>query len=766
MRELRNDQFIHGQPHGFLGPWKGNDHYSANRARAGAAHYRRRTDVLVTQHAKQLAKSRQPLGEQRIDRFERAVAAGQACAAGSNDRIDIADRRLLPHELGHARGLVLFNGLPRHDMTARSQCLNDGETGGIRLIGARIADGQHEHAHAWRRRRFVCLAAHGSSIVVAMKRLLPFALALATTLIVEAQPVRDKSSRQWIDGTLKKLTIEQLAGQMIYPRFAGTYLSSDSDEYDELARLVRESHIGGVIAFGGTEPVPQVMLNNTYGSVILGQPMELASIFNRLQAISGLPLLTFADFEWGVQMRIAGATKLPRAMAFGAAGDPQLAYDAGRMTGREARALGVHVNLAPVADVNNNPRNPVINVRSFGEDPQAVGAMVAAFTRGLQDGGVLATLKHFPGHGDTDTDSHLGLPVIAHPRERLEAVELPPFKAGIAAGAASVMVAHVELSAIDAEKQPATFSEKALGTLLRPHFDGLVVSDAMNMAAITKMASPGEAAIRAVKAGVDVILDTPDAAAAAAAIANAMNSGDIPRSRIEQSVRRILEAKARLGLHRTRIVNLDAIPTLVGGRKNDAVARAVSEKSITLVKDERYHVPLPVPTTGSVLYLSVLDYPSGWRIAAPSRTVIPELKARWPNTDAVEISDRTTPAELELVRAMAGNYDAIVAGIFVRAASGSGRLDLAPQVIRLLQDLSRGSERRSQPLVAAFFGNPYTPAFVQEIPAMLLTYDFSDYAESSAVRAIAGEIPISGRLPISLPGLFSIGHGLQRVTSR
>ena len=595
-----------------------------------------------------------------------------------------------------------------------------------------------------------------------MRRLLPLTLALATTLAVGAQPVLDKSARQWVETTLKKLSIEQLAGQMVYPRFAGTYLSSDSDEYDALVTLVRESHIGGVIAFGGTEPIPQVMLNNTYGSVILGQPMALASIFNRLQALSALPLLTFADFEWGVQMRIAGATKLPRAMAFGAAGDPQLSYAAGKMTAGEARALGVHVTLAPVADVNNNPRNPVINVRSFGEDPQSVGAMVAAFTRGLQDGGALATLKHFPGHGDTDVDSHIGLPIIPHPRERLEAVELPPFKAGIAAGAWGVMVAHVQLPAIDGEKQPATFSEKALGTLLRSHYDGVIVSDAMNMGAIVKMASPGDAAIRAVKAGIDIILDTPDAAAAAAAIANAVKSGDIPRSRIEQSVRRILETKARLGLHRTRAVNLDAIPTLVGGRKNDAISRAVSEKSITLVKDARNSVPLPTPRTGSVLYLSVLDYPSGWRIAAPSRTLIPELKARWPNTEAVEISDRTTPAEIELVRAMADNYDAIVAGIFVRASSGSGRLDLAPHVTRLLQDLSRGSERRSQPFVAAFFGNPYTPMFVQEIPAMLLTYDFSDYAEQSAVRAIAGEAPIAGKLPISLPGLFSLGHGLVR----
>jgi beta-N-acetylhexosaminidase len=595
------------------------------------------------------------------------------------------------------------------------------------------------------------------------RRLLACAALLSVTLTAQSQPALDKAGRAWVDATIKKLSLEQLVGQMIFAPFNSTYLSSDTDDYEALVKLVHETQIGGVIAFGGTEPVPQVMLNNTYGAVVLGQPLELASILNRLQAVSTLPLLTSSDFEWGVQMRIAGATKFPRAMAFGATGDPQLAYEAGKVVGAESRAIGVHVDFAPVADVNNNPRNPVINIRSFGEDPARVGAMVSGFARGLQEAGMLATLKHFPGHGDTDVDSHLGLPIVAHPRERLESVELAPFRTAIAAGAAGVMVAHIELPAIDAEKQPATFSPKVISTLLRPGFDGLIVSDSMKMAAITKMASPGEAAVRAVKAGIDVILDSPDSAAAASAITAAVKAGEIPRTQIEQSARRVLEAKARLGLHRVRAVNLDAVPLTVGGRKHDAIARMISERSITLIKDARNSVPLPAPRTGSVLYLSILDYPSGWRIAAPSRTVIPALKARWANTEAVEISDRATPSELDLVRSMADNYDAIVAGIFVRASSGSGRLDLAPQVVRLLQDLSRVSERRSQPFVAMFFGNPYTPMFVPEIPSMMLTYDFSDYAEDSAVRALAGEIAIGGKLPITLPGLFPLGHGLTRA---
>ncbi|MSO35903.1 MAG: hypothetical protein EXQ54_05670 [Acidobacteria bacterium] len=598
-----------------------------------------------------------------------------------------------------------------------------------------------------------------------MTRLLPLTVVLLlATIGTGAQPTLDKTGQQWVDATIKKLTVEQLVGQMIFASVNSTYLSSDSEQYEALVTLLRESHIGGLIAFGGTEPGPSVLLNNTYGPVILGQPLELASLFNRLQSIAALPLLTSSDFEWGVAMRVAGATKFPRAMAFGAAGDPQLAYEAGRVVGLESRALGVHVDFGPVADVNNNPRNPVINIRSFGEDPARVGGMVNSWVRGLQDAGMLATLKHFPGHGDTDVDSHLGLPIIAHPRARLDAVELPPFQAGITGGAAGVMVAHIEMPALDPEKRPATFSPVIIGDLLRGQlrFNGLIYSDSMKMAAITRMASPGEAAVRAVQAGIDVVLDSPDSAEAAAALVAAVRNNTIPRAQVERSVRRILEAKVRLGLHRIRTVNLDAAPLVVGGRKHEAISQAVSDRAITLIKDERAMVPLPTPRTGSVIYLSVLDYPSGWRIAAPSRTMIPELRARWAATESFEISDRTTPSELDLVRTLAAKYDAVVAGIYVRASSGSGRLDLAPQLEQFLKDIARATERRKQPFVSVLFGNPYTAMGIPDAPAVMLTYDFSDGAERAAVKALAGEIPIAGKLPIALPGLFPLGHGLTR----
>jgi beta-N-acetylhexosaminidase len=591
-----------------------------------------------------------------------------------------------------------------------------------------------------------------------------FALAGALLAAQTADPL-DRTARRWVETTIRALTLEQKIGQLITSSSQTLFISSDSDTFDELSRRVTALGIGGVHVFGGSEPAPSVLLNPTYGAVTLGQPLAAASLLNRLQALSPIPLLNTADFEAGAGFRIAGATAFPRTMAFGAAGDERLAYEAGRITAVEGRALGVHVNFAPIVDVNNNPRNPVINTRAFGEDPDAVGRLGAAYVRGLQDGGMIATLKHFPGHGDTDVDSHLGLPVIAHPRDRLDRVELPPFRAGMAAGAGAVMSAHVQMPAIDpAAFAPATLSHAALTGLLRGDlgFDGLIYTDSMGMDAISRRLTPGEAAARAVHAGNDIVLHSPDDGVAARGILEAVADGRIPMAQIDASVRRILEAKAKLGLHRQKLVSLDDVPLKVGTRANRAVAEEASRRGMTLVKDERAQVPLTVAREARVLYLSVLDYPSGWRIAAPSRTFIPELRRRWPNVTAVELSDRSTPSEIELVRAMAPRYDAIVVSIFVRTASYSGRMDLAPPLTRLLNDLARVTAGSKQPFVTTFFGNPYVATFLPELPSMLLTYDFYDLAEASAVRALAGEAPITGKLPIDLPGLAPVGTGLVR----
>lgn len=577
--------------------------------------------------------------------------------------------------------------------------------------------------------------------------------------------VTDRLTERWLDDTFKKMTLDDKVGQVVMSGIDSMYLATDTEQFDQLLEKVKQLKLGGFVVFGGSERAPSVLLNNTYGTVTLGQSLAAASTLNRLQAASTIPLLAAADFEAGVGFRIAGATTFPRAMAFGAARDEELARAAARITGQEGRAIGIHMNFGPVADVNNNARNPVINTRAFGEVPADVGRINAAYVQGLQSGGMLATLKHFPGHGDTDVDSHIGLPIITHPRDRLDAVELPSFRAGIAAGADAVMTAHIQLPALDAtEFSPATLSRPIVTGLLRGDlkFDGLVVTDSMGMDAVSRRLSPGDAAARAFQAGNDIVLHSPDDAAAVAGIKAAVASGAIPMAQLDASVRRILRAKARVGLHRAKTVPLDDLPYLVGGRQRSMLARDASQRSITLLKDDRNQVPLRVPRESAVLYLSVLDYPSGWRIAAPSRTVIPELRRRWPSVTAIELSDRSTPSEIDLVRASALRYDAIVVSVFVRASSGSGRMDLAPALTKLLGDLGRMTAGTPKPFVTMCFGNPYVPMFLPDLPAVLLTYDFYDLAEMSAVSALAGDIAIGGRLPISLPGSFSAGFGLVR----
>ena len=561
------------------------------------------------------------------------------------------------------------------------------------------------------------------------------------------------------------MTLDDEVGQLLVSSFDSEYVSTDSRAYDALVKTVHEYRVGGFHMFGGAEPAPDVLLDPHYASVRLGQPLAAASLMNRLQSIATYPLLNSADFETGLGFRLEGATNFPRNMALGAANDDTLAYKAGTITAQESRAIGVHVNFAPVVDVNNNPRNPVINTRSYGEDPALVSRLASAYVRGLQDGGMIATLKHFPGHGDTDVDSHLGLPIIKEPRETLDRTEFPPFRAGIAAGAGAVMTAHIEMPALDpAPNTPTTLSQPIVSGVLRKEmgFDGLIYTDSMGMAGVAALYKPGEAAVRAVKAGNDVVLHSPDDAAAFAAIKAAVESGDIPGAQIDRSVERVLRAKAMTGLHRTRTVNLDALANIVGGRAHGAVADAISEKSITLVKDQRNQVPLKLQSDAQILYLSVLDSPAGWGIAAPSRTFIPELKQRWRTVTSVEVSERSTANEVELVRAMAPRFDAVIASVFVRAASGSGRMDLPANMQSLLRAIARQTEQSRKPFVAVLFGNPYTATFLRDVPAIMLTYDFYDRAERSAVKALAGESPITGTLPITLPGIAERGAGLAR----
>ena len=585
------------------------------------------------------------------------------------------------------------------------------------------------------------------------------------TLEKQAAEKRQKDADLWVARTLAKMTLDEKIGQLIFSSINAAYLSTDSEEFERLRHLVRDVKVGGFHVFGTAEALPQVMLNPVWGggpAARKGEPYSAAMILNRLQSESAVPLLTSGDFEGGAAYILNGATRLPRAMVIGAAGDEQLAFKAGVVAATEARAVGVNIDFYPVVDVNNNARNPVINLRSFGEDPAQVSKMAVAYIKGIQSTGAFATAKHFPGHGDTNVDTHLGLAVINHPRERLDQVELVPFKAAIAAGVDAVMSSHIVLPALDPTPGiPATLSRPILTGILRNElkFGGLIFTDSMTMDAISKMFSHDKAAAQAVRAGVDFVLHSPDDEAAFRGIKAAVAAGEISEAQINASAERILRAKARLGLHVTRQVDPAGIAAKFGTRAHAEIAQQINDRGITLIKDERNQVPLAVPRDANVLYLSVLDYASGWREAIPSRTMIPELKKRWPNLTAIEVTDRTTASEHELVRALARRADAVIAGVFVRIASYSGRMDLSPSQIALLDSIAV----QNKPFVAVCFGNPYTATFLPKLPAVLLGYEFSDYTERAAAKAVAGEIPVGGRLPISLPGMFPIGHGLTRA---
>lgn len=561
------------------------------------------------------------------------------------------------------------------------------------------------------------------------------------------------------------MTLDEKIGQLLVPSINAAVTPVDSDAYDRAMHLVRDLRVGGLHVFGSAEATPAVLLNPAYSGASAarkGDPYAAAVFLNRLQQAATIPLLTTADFEGGAAYILNGATRLPRAMAIGATRDPELARRAGEISATEGRSLGVFVDFYPVVDVNNNPRNPIINIRSFGEDVSLVSEMAAAYIKGIQAGGMLATAKHFPGHGDTAVDTHLGLAVIEHPRSRLDEVELAPYRAAIAAGVDAIMSSHIVLPALDPTPGlPATLSRPILTGLLRGElgFDGLVFTDSMAMYAISKNFPAGRAAAMAVRAGADLVLHPPDEAAALAAIRAAVESGEMPMAQIDRSVERILKVKAKLGLHRVRTVDVAAIDTQYGGRAHERVAVEIAERGITLVKDDRNLVPLAVSREAGVLYLSMVDYVSGWREGAPARTFVPNLKQRWPNLTAIEISDRTTASELDLVRVLARRAAAVVAGIYVRVASYSGRMDLSPAQLALIEWLSD----QPVPFVAAVFGNPYIVGVLPRAPAVLLAYEYGDAVEAAMARAIAGEIGISGKLPITLPGQFPYGHGLVRA---
>jgi beta-N-acetylhexosaminidase len=539
----------------------------------------------------------------------------------------------------------------------------------------------------------------------------------------------------WADRTLESLSLRDKIAQLILVRVPGKFLNRRSEDFQAIQNEIRKNHIGGLVLFAG----------NIYESAVL---------LNDLQNISGLPLLVAGDFERGAAFRIADTTSFPWTMALGATGSEQFAYQQGVVTARESRALGVHWIFAPVMDVNNNPNNPVINIRAFGEDPQLVARLGSAFIRGAKTGGVLTTAKHFPGHGDTATDSHLGMAVIPSDLARLQSVELAPFRSAIEAGVDSIMTAHVAVPNVTGESQlPATLSSKILSGLLRDtlQFKGLVVTDALEMGGITNRFWGGLAAVRAIQAGADVLILPQNATVAINEVERAVLRGDISESRINESVGRLLRAKSRLGLHHLRTVSVKQIGDIIASPENTKLAQDIADQSVTLLKDDPQLLPID-PTRYARIFSLVLtpDLES-----APGAVFQTEMRQRFPLSRTIWANARVSDELLASIDKAASETDLIVCSTFIRLVSGQTAAAISDAQRNILQKL----QATNKPLIWIAFGNPYILPLAPRIGTYLCTFSYSDVSQVAAAKALAGEIGITGRMPVSIPGFSKLGEG-------
>jgi beta-N-acetylhexosaminidase len=540
----------------------------------------------------------------------------------------------------------------------------------------------------------------------------------------------------WVARTMKKMTLEEKIGQLVTPRFSQTFLSADGDALKGYEGLVRDQGIGGII-------------------LSAGEPYETAILLNRLQRLAKVPLLISADLESGTGTKIGGATLFPPLMSLGAAGSEELAYAMGRITALEARAVGIHQDYAPVVDVNVNPDNPIINTRSIGEDPEYVGRMAVAFVKGAQENGMIATAKHFPGHGDTALDSHRQLPTITVDRVRLDKVELLPFKRVIEAGIQSVMTAHLAVPALDPTPDlPATLSPAITAGLLRKEmgFKGLIVTDALDMGGVTNAFTPEDSSLRALMAGADVILMPPTPVKVIAYLADAVRSGRVPMSRVDESVKRILEAKARLGLHKNRTVDVDALPFKLGTKANLAQAMKVFEGAATLVKNEGGTLPLD----GSRKRIAVFALSSDLGDYYAGQAFVNAMMKRNPGCEGYFADGDTGREVLGEAEAKAAGADVVIFALFSTLRSWKGTVDLDPKHAELVKRVAAGVA----PVIVVSFGSPYFLRHFPDVDAYLCMYRNTPQTQEIAARALFGEMELKGRLPVSMPGLYPVGHGL------
>lgn len=566
-------------------------------------------------------------------------------------------------------------------------------------------------------------------------------------------PETDPSPPQpqaWVDSVLATMTLEQKVAQLIMVRVPGHYLARYAEESGRLERLVGPEGVGGLLLGEG----------DVY---------ESAYELNRLQQASRLPLLVAADFERGAAMRVRRSTFIGEAMAIGATRDTTLAYRAGKATAEEARALGVQMNFAPVADINSNPENPVINTRSFGDDRVLVGDMVSAYIRGTGEAKVAATVKHFPGHGDTETDSHIALPVLKLSEARIDSVELSTFRRAIAAGAGSVMIAHLAVPSLDPVfRGPASLSPRLIDSLLVRHlgFEGLVITDALRMQSVAQSYSPGEAAVMAFQAGADILLSPADYPLAIDALLAKIRSGEISMERLDRSVRKILTTKKSLGLDRSRMVDLDRIGEVVASPDHLRLAHDIAQRSITVLRNDHGILPLRLRPDQRIELIAVGDAedaltevnrPSSDRTVEPfGEYLLEHLRRRHSAVELDRLSPASNSMNIDSVLLRARRADIVIVAMYVKAHAGFGSIDSPTNLTRFLKSI----QSRDHPLIVLDLGNPYLMALFPHAHALVCSYCDAEYSVEASVQALFGEIPVGGRLPVSVSPSLRFGSGI------
>jgi beta-glucosidase-like glycosyl hydrolase/CubicO group peptidase (beta-lactamase class C family) len=558
------------------------------------------------------------------------------------------------------------------------------------------------------------------------------------------------SQEEWIDSVLTTMTLEEKVGQLFMVAATGHYVAADGEEFVQMRSLVRDRRIGGIM----------LSQSDVY---------EAAVMLNALQAEARIPLLVSGDFESGMALRVRRSTVFPGAMAIAATRDPDLAFRAGYATALEARAIGVHQNFAPVADINTNPLNPVINTRSFSDNGWLVDVMASAYLRGTNDGGVISTVKHFPGHGDTRTDSHLDLPVLPFNRARLDTLELAPFRGAIEAGVKSVMVAHLAVPAIGGSSRiPTSLLPEAIDTLLRRDlgFTGLVVTDALEMRGVMRGYSTALSSVMAVKAGADVVLMPADEETAYAAVMRAARSGEIPAQRVDESVRRILAAKYWVGLDRQRTAPLDSIPFRVATREHRALARDIARRAVTLTRNEHQVLPLVKGIDGRVAVLVLTDAEDNrtdinrpgprYTTEAPGTYFVQQLQRRIGPVQVRRLTPSSSRGDLEAAVAQAKASRLVIVPVILRMRITSDSVRLPESLEGFLGDLATVKS----PVVALLFGNPYALPSFSAFPAVLCAYGDAEPLMEAAVEALMGEIDVGGKLPVRISDRYAMGAGL------